>query len=221
MVLAAGMSRRMGKSKPLLPLGDQVLIRRVVRNLVESTCVGGIVVVTGHLSDDVAAAVADLDVSVARNPDYDAGGMLSSIQTGIRAAPSTVEAVLVVLGDQPLIRPDTIRRIVQAWSETCPQLVVPAFEGKRGHPILISRTCLAEVLAMQPDETLKNFVTRHQNDCFELPIDDSGTTTDIDTPEDYEYALAQQKRLDASGAAGVQGPLATSISPTREGHEHV
>src|SRR5437867_1049798 len=80
-VLAAGMSRRMGSFKPLLPFGDRPLIWRVVQSVIESNAVDYILVVTGHQSGDVEAALAGLPVQFVHNPEYELGGMLSSIQS--------------------------------------------------------------------------------------------------------------------------------------------
>jgi molybdenum cofactor cytidylyltransferase len=221
-VLAAGMSRRMGRPKALLPLGDEPLIRRIIRNLIDSQSVSQIIVVTGHSSAAVVAAVSDLDVTSIGNSNYDVGGMLSSVQAGIRAAPPNVDAVMIALGDQPLVQSDTISAIVSAWTRTRALLVVPSHREKRGHPIIIASSGFAEVLALHADETLKTFVTRHENDLVELPVDDPGITTDIDTPDDYERTLHQQKLLDSARVAAVKQPAPTSMSSTpREGHDHV
>src|SRR5438309_6489053 len=82
-VLAAGMSRRMGSFKPLLPFGDRPLIWRVIESVIESESVNHILVVTGHQSADVKGALAGLPVQFVHNPEYELGGMLSSIQTGV------------------------------------------------------------------------------------------------------------------------------------------
>jgi molybdenum cofactor cytidylyltransferase len=197
-VLAAGMSRRMGQPKALLPMGDELLIRRVVRNLIESESLSYILVVTGHQRDAIEAALCDLDVTFIHNPDYDAGGMLSSIQVGIRAVPAEADAALITLGDQPLVEPATIRAIIMRSEST---VVIPSYQSKRGHPVLIARSHFEQVLALGPEQTLKNFMSQ-QTSAFELPVDDPAVVADIDTQEDYQHALK-------------------SMSSTREGQAHV
>jgi len=220
-VLAAGMSRRMGRAKALLPIGDEAAIHRVVRNLVEAGSIGRIIVVTGHDRSDVEAALSDLDVTFTHNSIYDAGGMLSSIQAGIRAA-GGADGVVIALGDQPLIQPDTVRAIVVEWKSSRAALVIPTHQGKRGHPVFIDRAGLGEVLALGSDETLKTFVTRHEPDAVELAVKDAAVIADMDTPEEYERMLEQQKVLDGGGRAAVKQPAATaSRSSGSKGHDHV
>jgi molybdenum cofactor cytidylyltransferase len=179
----------MGRSKALLPVGDETLIHRVVRNLVEAG-IESITVVTGHEPKQVTEALSDLDVTFTHNSNYDAGGMLSSIQTGIRALSDDADSALIVLGDQPLVEPDTIRRILEVFKSQRSPLVVPSYQGKRGHPVLLTRSIAAEALALGPADTLKTLVRRYEETLLELPVNDPYTTTDVDTPEDYRRLTA-------------------------------
>ena len=217
-VLAAGMSRRMGRPKALLPLGDKPLIHRVVQSIAETDSLTCLIVVTGHCQKKVTAALRGFDVHFVHNPNYDAGGMLSSVQAGIRAVPIDIAAVLIVLGDQPLIRPETVQSIVNAWKSSTPRLVIPAYHGQRGHPVLIDRSGRSEVLALHGDETLKTFVTRHTSDAIELSVEDPATITDVDTPEDYERLLKQLNSLDGSPDPAVKPDATRKSSPTRKKH---
>ena len=175
----------MGQPKALLPMGDELLIRRVVRNLIESEALSHILVVTGHARDAIEAALCDLDVTFVHNPDYDAGGMLSSIQAGVGAVPVEAGAALITLGDQPLVEAATIHRIVTS-SESA--VVIPSYQGKHGHPVRIAREHFGEVLGLDHDQTLKTFMSRHP-EALEFPVDDPAVVADIDTQEDYQHAL--------------------------------
>src|SRR5581483_1483868 len=86
-VLAAGMSQRMGRLKPLLPFGDRPMLARVVENIVEVPNISPILLVTGFAAQEIAEAVHEYDLRVVTNADYALGGMLSSVQTGVRALP--------------------------------------------------------------------------------------------------------------------------------------
>ena len=189
----------MGQPKALLPLGDELLIRRVVRILIESSALNRILIVTGHEHHAIEAVLFDLDVTFIHNPNYDAGGMLSSIQTGIRAAPADATAALITLGDQPLVAPKTIEMIVSSSADA--SVIVPSYNGKRGHPVLIARQHFSDVLALGPDQTLKAFISS-QSSPLELPVNDPAVVADIDTPQDYEHTLK-------------------SMSLSREGQAHV
>jgi molybdenum cofactor cytidylyltransferase len=188
-ILAAGMSRRMGQPKALLPLGNQPLIQHVVQSVRAVRSVSPIFIITGHLADQVAAAVQSSAVQFLHNPDYEHAAMLSSIQIGLRAVPLSAPAALIVLGDQPLISPSTLNALIDAFRQFPAPVIVPTYQSKRGHPILIHRDNIPEVLSLGPDDTLKTFVTRHNHEVTEIPIDDPMILTDVDTPEDYQRLL--------------------------------
>lgn len=189
-VLAAGLSRRMGRFKPLLPIDGRPMVAHVVEMLVRSGVVAPVIVVTGHNSERVGSAVAGGGhVTVVHNDRYEAGGMASSVQAGVRALPAGAAGFLIVLGDQPAVRPETVARLVAAWQTGAASIAVPVYHTRRGHPIVLSSRCAAEVLELADGQTLKAVVTRHEGDRVEVPVDDSGVVVDVDTPEDYERLL--------------------------------
>ena len=124
-VLAAGMSTRMGQSKALLPWdNNRTVIEAVVSRLVTAR-IQDIVVVTGHEAEGVARALAYQPAVVTHNPRYAEGEMLSSLQAGLRALPTSISACLVVLGDQPTLDPRVILKVLAAYSEGKGEIVVP------------------------------------------------------------------------------------------------
>jgi molybdenum cofactor cytidylyltransferase len=183
------MSRRMGRPKMLLPFGEKPLLARVVENLLSVSGISPIVVVTGHNAQEIREAVREYTVNIAHNPDYAAGGMLSSVQTGVRALPADCGAFLLALGDQPGVRPETLLALLAAWRETDAPIVRPVYDGKHGHPVLFAARCEPEILALPADATLKDAVIRHAADIWEVAVTDPAILDDIDTPEDYERAL--------------------------------
>lgn len=185
-VLAAGLSSRMGSNKALLPIEGQPMIAHVVGRVRD--LVPGIVVVTGHESDQVQAAVGP-DVRCVRNDHYERG-MLSSIQTGVAAIHTEVAAFFIVLGDQPGVRPTTIQSLIATYNDRAqPAIVQPSHAGKHGHPILIRSNCADEILALMPNETLKTFVDRHRSDTVVVDVNDPAVVNDVDTPADYQRVL--------------------------------
>ncbi|MEO6435084.1 MAG: nucleotidyltransferase family protein [Tepidisphaeraceae bacterium] len=192
-VLAAGLSRRMGRFKPLLPIGDKPLLARVIDSLIGAGAIGPIVVVTGHAAAQVDSILKIYSVRAVHNPAYATGGMLSSVQTGLTSLRGEADAVFIVLGDQPMVRPDTIAALASAWRSAGaghrPRVVLPIHAGKHGHPILLSADGIDEVLALPPDHTLKNYTNRHSERTLEVEVDDPAVHDDLDTPDDYAAAL--------------------------------
>src|SRR5690606_23408264 len=116
-VLAAGQSQRMGRSKPLLPWGDgQTVIETIVQRLL-SFRFSEILVVTGHQGDEVQRALAHLPVSFVENTEYARGEMISSLQVGLRGLADTTSGALVVLGDQPTLDGRVIGQVLSAYAE--------------------------------------------------------------------------------------------------------
>jgi len=187
-VLAAGASQRMGRPKLLLPLGDELVIERVVRT-VTAADVDETIVVIGSRRAEMEQVLAPLPVRVVFNPDYVWGEMLSSIQVGLRAASSTAIAALIVLGDQPRVAVGTLNQILVALREGHDRICLPTFGGRRGHPIGLSRRFWPEVLALKKGSSLRELVRRHQDAVLEIPVLDDAILSDMDTPQEYERLL--------------------------------
>ena len=197
-VLAAGLSRRMGAHKPLLPFGAEPMVARVV-DAVCSAGVSCVAVVTGHRADAVAAALAGRDVLLVDNPSYRGGEMLSSVQAGVRAVAPGCGAALLALGDQPAVEPATIASLISAWRRTKSAIVAPVHDGRGGHPILISSRLFDELFHLDASESLKTVMLRHADDTLKLEVDDPGVLTDVDTPADYEQALRVRRHRQLNG----------------------
>jgi molybdenum cofactor cytidylyltransferase len=185
-VLAAGMARRMGGLKQTLDLGGQPSILHVVRRLIDSTMVEHILVITGHLANQVQAALQSQPVQTIYNKDYEAGEMLSSLQTGLNALPESTQWIVIAFADQPSVTPATIRHLLQLAKSSDAPIILPLYGGKRGHPVVISRTLVPEILALPHHETLKLVVHRHMSETLQVLVDDPTVLDDLDTPEDYQ-----------------------------------
>ncbi|HEX8237177.1 MAG TPA: nucleotidyltransferase family protein [Abditibacteriaceae bacterium] len=195
-VLAAGMSQRMGRLKPLLPFGDKPMIARVIETLQQGGTIHPIIVVTGHAAPEIEDALREYSVQFAHNENFAAGGMLSSVQTGVRALPNDVEAFFLVLGDQPAVNASTPDALRQAWQQARAPVILPLDAGRRGHPVLFDRMCITEILALPEDATLKTVVQAHSAQTVEVAVADEGVLHDVDTPSDYQRALqAWRQRL--------------------------
>jgi CTP:molybdopterin cytidylyltransferase MocA len=185
----------MGRPKMLLPIGGKPMLAHVIDSLQASDAVSHIVVVTGHAEQEIRA-VADeyTGVTFAHNAGYEAGGMLSSVKTGVTALPADCDAFFLVLGDQPLVQPATVSALAAAWIVERAPIVLPVHIGKCGHPVLISASLSPEILALGEDETLKALMVRRPEDILEVAVPDVAVVEDVDTPDDYEMALDDWRR---------------------------
>lgn len=184
-VLAAGQSRRMGQPKLVLPWGKHTVIEQVVGTLFSAE-IQKIVVVTGGARDLVEAALSGSEVTFAHNPDYDQSEMLRSLQVGIRALPADCQALLVVLGDQPLIEAAVVRAVVDLFLSTNASIVIPSYQMRRGHPWLVKRSHWDELLSMSSDQTMHQFIQAHRDEIAYVIVDTASILQDMDTPEDYQ-----------------------------------
>lgn len=185
-ILAAGMSRRMGQPKMLLPLDGGTLLQQIVRTYLEILRPSQIIVVTGFESERISASIAALNVLIHHNPEFEAG-MLSSVKLGILGAKAICQHCFLALGDQPFISAATLRSLAASHLEAGADLSQPVYQGKRGHPLVISSDSFDEIQSLPENATLKTFVDSHPVNAVET--DDAFVLNDVDTPSDYQRLL--------------------------------
>jgi molybdenum cofactor cytidylyltransferase len=190
-VLAAGKSIRMGTQKLLLPFAAQTVIGHVIDQL-DSAGVDRVFVVVGVADDGVEKALAGKNVTIVHNRQPDAD-MLSSVRAGLRTLPPETDAALVVLGDQPSIRPAMVSEMIGAFQTAGRGIVVPAYEGRRGHPLLLAAKYFDEVLSQYDGVGLRDLLHAHTDDVYELAVTERGILDDMDRPADYERELEREK----------------------------
>lgn len=184
LVLAAGESRRMGRSKQLLPFENQTILETVIDHIVQST-VDETLVVLGSNREKIEEVIKDLPVKSVYNPSYKEG-MLSSAQKGFGSLPEEAEAALIFLGDQPKIPTSVIDQVIRAYHSSEKGIVLPVYDQKRGHPVLISTKYREEVAHLNHQIGLRELIHNHPEDILEVDLDSSSILEDIDTPEDYK-----------------------------------
>jgi molybdenum cofactor cytidylyltransferase len=183
-VLAAGGSTRMGEPKQLLLLGEKPMVRRTT----EAVCAAGldqVVVVIGAQANAVQQALAGLPVEFAVNQDW-AKGMSTSLRAGLCMLRPAIQAVLVVLADQPEVSPGLLRTLVERYEATGAAIVVPFYQGQRGNPVLFDRSIFPELLAVQGDRGGRELLARHREKLERVDTDDAAVVLDVDTRQDYE-----------------------------------
>jgi len=187
-LLAAGESKRMGKPKQLMPLGKGTLLEQAVDNLLNSSADETIVVV-GYKAREISGRIAGRRVKVVLNPDY-SEGMSTSIIAGLNQADPRSRAVMLAMGDQPLIESRTINLLIEAYNSHDKGIAVPTHQGRRGHPIIFNIKYKPELLKLKGDIGGREIIKNHPGDVLEVPVDSDSVITDIDTEEDYQSRLS-------------------------------
>ena len=207
-VLAAGRSSRMGRSKALLPLGDgETFLTRIVRTFLDAD-VDDVVIVVGHERDEIVRsfAASGLPARFAVNADYDRG-QLSSLLAGLAVVDRPgVSAVLMTLVDVPFVSAATVRAVVDHYRRTRAAIVRPTSGGRHGHPLLIDRALFGALRTAEHDSGAKPIVRAHASPAGDLPIADEGAYQDIDTVEDYARAISDRSIADAGEARPTRRP---------------
>lgn len=190
-VLAAGLSTRMGQPKLVMPWGPFTVIERVITTLLEAD-VSKITVVTGGAAEAVSVALRPYAVQQVFNPDYQDGEMMKSIQVGLRSLADDIQAALLVLGDQPQIEAGVIQQILSVYHETGSELIAPSYQMRRGHPWLVGRRLWPDILSLAPPATLRDFFSRRGAQIHYVTVVTPSILQDIDTPEEYERQKPRQ-----------------------------
>ncbi|HAH22594.1 MAG TPA: molybdenum cofactor cytidylyltransferase [Prolixibacteraceae bacterium] len=186
-VLAAGLSTRMGTQKLLLPFEGKTIIEKVVENILDSG-IKKIKVVLGSERIDISNAIKWKPVDFVINEDFQQG-MQSSVISGVKALPGDARAILVFLGDQPFIPLNVPRKVIEGWRHSGKGIVIPLFEGKRGHPPLYDLKYRNELSHLNPDQGLRSIAQTFPEDIYEVETSSPEIVRDIDTRNDYLYEL--------------------------------
>ncbi len=195
-LLAAGESKRMqGDFKPLLKWGKRTVIGECVHQMRNSQ-LADIFVVLGYRESDIRPTLAGTGVQFAINEDY-RRGMLSSVKTGLAMLGPNTDAVLIALVDQPMVKSDLINKLIVAYGDGDKGIVIPTYNGKHGHPVIISADYHEEIMQLDDNSEagLRSFIDAHRDDCLEVAVDTSAVIEDIDLPEDYRRLNVQAEPL--------------------------
>ncbi len=183
-VLAAGKSSRMGANKLLADVNGEPMIRRTVASI--SQAADQTVVVTGRDSEEIAKALDGLTVTFVHNSAF-ADGLSTSLKCGIGSVSPDADAVVIALGDMPLVTPETVRRLVAAYSPAEHRSIcVPVYKGERGNPVLWGRQHFAALAGLEGDKGARVLFRTHSEDIVEVESLDESVVMDADTPEALE-----------------------------------
>ena len=189
LILAAGTSSRMGTLKPLLPLGGETVIEKVI-GLFRAAGIPEIRAVLGHAADQIVPVIERQHVSRVTNAHFDRG-MFSSVQAGVRTLGPDCRAFFLLPADMPFVQPDTVRRLAHVLgdgnNEDRDAVLVcrPCYQGRRGHPPLISSVLIPDILSFEEPGGLRALLARYAARVVDVTCDDPGILIDLDTPGDY------------------------------------
>ena len=184
-ILAAGMSTRMGQPKMLLPWGDETVLTHVI-SVFQKAGVDDVLVVTGGAREQVESLIEGLNVRTTHNPEYSNGEMLTSVQCGIRALTYQTQGMLIGLGDQPQVQERSVRMVCDAFRDTKSNIVVPSYKMRRGHPWLVAQSLWDELLNMRAPQSPRDFLNTYADEIHYVDVDHPTILVDLDTPSDYE-----------------------------------
>ncbi len=182
-VLAAGRGTRFGREPKLLArFGGKALVRHVVEAASNSVA-DPVIVVTGHRADEIEASLGGLPFQAVHNGAF-AEGLSTSLKAGFAALPSEIMAVVVLLGDMPLVKADLINALIESWRELGkPAALVPTLNGQRGNPVVLSRELEGMIRGLSGDAGAGQGL-RGRNDVLEWPTTDPAVLQDVDTSDE-------------------------------------
>lgn len=177
----------MGHAKQLLRVGGYGMLERTLGNI-RASAVDEVVLVLGFsaasIRRELPAALLD-GIRVVVNEKFESG-MASSLQTGLAAVSAAMDAALIVLADQPFVRPETMNRLMERYRESDAAIVVLFYRGSRGNPVLLDRSVFAEAMALEGDVGCRAIFAKHTDGMLQVDVDDAGILVDIDSLDDYE-----------------------------------
>ncbi|MCY6379160.1 nucleotidyltransferase family protein [Hoeflea prorocentri] len=194
-LLAAGLSRRMGdENKLLLPFEGVPLVRHTAQTILASGC-RSLVVVTGHEADAVRSALDGLPLKTLFNPDY-ASGQMSTVACGLNAVLSTSpqpEGVMIALADMPYLQARDYCSLAGVFADkVCRKIIVPEFLGKRGNPVILPQQLCAQAARGGIRSGCRHLIDKRPADVQAADMNNSAFITDIDTAADYGRAMSSR-----------------------------
>lgn len=185
-ILAAGMSRRMGKANKLLEaINNELMVKRVTKQVLASQ-VEQVMLVTGHEAEKVRAALIDEEINIVHNPDF-AEGLSTSLHCGLTHLSEDIDAAVICLADMPAVTSAIIDRLVAAFNPEENRLIcVPFYQGKRGNPVVLAKRFFSEMNELSGDKGAREFLQKYADLVCEVEVDDEGVLHDIDEPESLQ-----------------------------------
>jgi molybdenum cofactor cytidylyltransferase len=189
-ILAAGLSSRMERPKPLLQVGSLTFLARAALTLRRAGCrhIYAVVNAGAEWAEDAAR---ELDVELVANEQVESE-QIDSLRLALRQVPDDAAAVLVLPVDLPLVAEETAAGLIAAFRAEPAPLYLPFHNTVAGHPVLIGRDLFDEILTAELEEGMRSLIMSHARDLREVRVADPGILIDIDTPDDYWRYIEQK-----------------------------
>ncbi|HKL32115.1 MAG TPA: nucleotidyltransferase family protein [Tangfeifania sp.] len=191
-ILAAGKSTRMKQQKLLMPFNGKAIVETVISKIMPELK-SNIMVVLGSNRDEIEEKICEYQVESCFNKNYEQG-MLSSVVCGFNSIPKSAKAALVFLGDQPQISTEVVRKVIKGWEQSEKGIVIPTFDGRRGHPVLIETKYKTEINQLDPEKGLRQLMQKFSDDIAEIEVGEGEILRDIDTPADYKFEVEKSNQ---------------------------
>jgi molybdenum cofactor cytidylyltransferase len=186
-ILAAGISSRMGFLKQTANIKGKSLLELVL-DKVRKFPFYEIILVLGYKHEEVMKALKLKFEKVVINEEYEKG-ISSSLKKGVLNISKDSEAFAVFLADMPLIKEESIEKVISEFNERSCLIVAPIFNKVIGHPVIFHRSLIPEIINLEGDIGAKKVIEKYKDEACFIEIDDEGVLIDIDTPKDLEEVL--------------------------------
>jgi molybdenum cofactor cytidylyltransferase len=182
-ILAAGMSRRMGSLKVLMPFRGKPLLAHVL-DAARTSRLAPLCLVIGHRAAEVQAKVDPAGLDVVVNNDY-ARGQAGSLIAGLKKIRARCRAAMFLLGDQPLVNAGLIDTLIDAHREQAAAITLPVFKGRRGNPVIVAARLFDELERLRGDTGARALFAAHETEILRVVVNDPAVLMDVDCPADY------------------------------------
>ena len=188
-ILSGGASERMGSPKALVPFQGKTFLEHFLE-ITKHPSIGVRRVVLGAHAEPIAKEVHLAAEEIVINEDW-AAGQLSSVQAALRSLPAGTEGLLLCLIDHPLVTANLVSELLEKFQASHAPIVVPVYEGRRGHPVIFSAAVYKELLNAPADKGARAVVWAHRGQVAEVPTHEEGCVLNLNDPETLQRAMGE------------------------------
>lgn len=186
-VLAAGISSRMGSLKQLADFKGKKMIE-IVLEKIKRDYFHEIILVLGYKYEEIVKYQKIRADKIVINEEYEKG-ISSSLKKGVLNISNSSEGFAIFLADQPLIKEESIEKVVSTFNNKNCMIVAPIYKKEIGHPVIFHKSLSSEIMKLSGDVGAKSIIEKYKHRACFVEVDDEGILIDIDTPEDLKEAL--------------------------------